>query len=221
MTWRFNICQCSCILSSACCRVCCRRYVIVDHSGVNAVDWQRGSNNVLALQVIDAHSSGSSATKCNSCMLASASMRCNRALYTTIQGQYHQCDAPMPLTCTRQAASKILQPTCLLHLHQAEDSEIEVYDNWRNQPGAMVVVDGSETTREKKLLSWAGELSAQRAELRQYKADLAMVSAWFLNRQSDQCLCSSCMHRCLWTHTCWLSWAGYRNHHCTLESRNA
>lgn len=58
---------------------------------------------------------------------------------------------------------------------QLGDNEIEVYDNWRNSPGAVVVADGKETTRERKLLSWAGDMGTQRAELRRTRMELAQV----------------------------------------------
>lgn len=58
---------------------------------------------------------------------------------------------------------------------QWDDKEVEVYDNWGNAPGAMVITDGQESTRERKLLAWAGDFAAQRAELAKAKADLAQV----------------------------------------------
>lgn len=56
---------------------------------------------------------------------------------------------------------------------------MQVYDNWNNTPGAAVCVNGTETTRERKLLAWAGDISAQRSELRRYQAELSQVgSPW-------------------------------------------
>jgi hypothetical protein len=38
-----------------------------------------------------------------------------------------------------------------------------------------VITDGAEATRERKLLAWAGDFAAQRAELARTKAELAQV----------------------------------------------
>jgi hypothetical protein len=39
----------------------------------------------------------------------------------------------------------------------------------------MVVADGAETTRERKLLAWAAELAGGRAELAKTKSELAQA----------------------------------------------
>lgn len=57
------------------------------------------------------------------------------------------------------------------------DEFVEVFDNWGGDPGAQVVSDGGPpTTREGRLLSWAGEvdaqLNAQRSELRRARMEL-------------------------------------------------
>ncbi len=44
-----------------------------------------------------------------------------------------------------------------------------------NNPGALVVTDGTEATREKKLLAWASDYAAQRAELVKAKTELTQV----------------------------------------------
>lgn len=44
-----------------------------------------------------------------------------------------------------------------------------------NTPGAMVVTDGAEATREKKLLQWAADYAASRAELARAKTELAQA----------------------------------------------
>lgn len=83
------------------------KYVVVEADGVTAASWQRGANNVLALQLTD--------------------------------------------------------------------EEVEVYDNWKNAPGALCVVDGAEVTRERKLLAWAGDMAVQRSELRRTRMELAQA----------------------------------------------
>ncbi|KAF8059142.1 hypothetical protein HT031_005314 [Scenedesmus sp. PABB004] len=83
------------------------KYVVVEGDGVTAASWQRGANNVLALQL--------------------------------------------------------------------SDEEVEVYDNWKNAPGALVLVDGTEITRERKLLAWAGDMTLQRTELRRTRMELAQA----------------------------------------------
>lgn len=40
------------------------------------------------------------------------------------------------------------------------DDEVEVYDNWEASPGSSVVAGGATTTREGRLLSWAGEIES-------------------------------------------------------------
>ncbi|WIA18481.1 hypothetical protein OEZ85_009936 [Tetradesmus obliquus] len=83
------------------------KYVVVEGDGTVAASWQRGANNVLALQL--------------------------------------------------------------------NDEEVEVYDNWKNTPGALVLVDGQEITRERKLLAWASDMSLQRSELRRTRMELAQA----------------------------------------------
>ncbi|KAF6262356.1 hypothetical protein COO60DRAFT_649901 [Scenedesmus sp. NREL 46B-D3] len=83
------------------------KYVVVEGDGTVAASWQRGANNVLALQL--------------------------------------------------------------------NDEEVEVYDNWKNSPGALVLVDGQEITRERKLLAWAADMSLQRSELRRTRMELAQA----------------------------------------------
>jgi hypothetical protein len=58
---------------------------------------------------------------------------------------------------------------------QLNDGELEVYDNWRNAPGSLVLADGVETTRERKLLEWANDMNVQRTELRRTRMELAQV----------------------------------------------
>lgn len=41
------------VLHCYCCVLCARRYVVVESDFVTAASWQRGSNNVLALQMND------------------------------------------------------------------------------------------------------------------------------------------------------------------------
>jgi hypothetical protein len=45
----------------------------------------------------------------------------------------------------------------------------------KNAPGAIVLVNGNETTRERKLLAWAGDMTVQRAELRRTRMELAQA----------------------------------------------
>jgi hypothetical protein len=48
MSWAMRI-----MLSHFCCCLCCCRYVVVEGDGTVAASWQRGANNVLALQLND------------------------------------------------------------------------------------------------------------------------------------------------------------------------
>jgi hypothetical protein len=45
----------------------------------------------------------------------------------------------------------------------------------KNTPGALVLVDGQEITRERKLLAWAADMSLQRSELRRTRMELAQA----------------------------------------------
>jgi len=59
---------------------------------------------------------------------------------------------------------------------QAGERTVEVFDNWTGQPGAAVVADGTQSTREGRLLAWADGLSSQvesqRHQLRRSRMEL-------------------------------------------------
>lgn len=55
-----HACMLALSANAACCCCCCAvlsrvvcRYVVVEADGVTAASWQRGANNVLALQLTD------------------------------------------------------------------------------------------------------------------------------------------------------------------------
>ena len=77
-----------------------------------------------------------------------------------------------------------------------------MYDNWRNAPGAIVLSDGQETTRELKLLNWANDVSTVQTELRRYRDELAQVGGggvFFLGG-------GECRPSCAATGTSWRRW---------------
>ncbi|KAI8466497.1 MAG: hypothetical protein J3K34DRAFT_524496 [Monoraphidium minutum] len=65
---------------------------------------------------------------------------------------------------------------CVIAL-QWLDQAVDIYDTWWAAPGALVVTDGSAATRERKLLAWAGDYVAQRAELTRANAELSQARA--------------------------------------------
>lgn len=66
-----------------------------------------------------------------------------------------------------------------------DDPELKVLDNWGNDPGAKVLVNGEAITREKKLLRWATDMTAPRIELRQTKVELAAARADVKNLRQE------------------------------------
>jgi translation initiation factor 6 (eIF-6) len=79
--------------------------------------------------------------------------------------------------CTHENHSRGERTLSRRRRAQWGDKRVEVFDNWANGPGAVVVTNGVEATRERKLLAWAGDYVAQRFELARAKAELSQVSA--------------------------------------------
>lgn len=52
-----------------------------------------------------------------------------------------------------------------------------MFDNWSNAPGALVITDDGEATREQKLLAWAADFASLHTQLSAAKRELARVSA--------------------------------------------
>lgn len=63
-------------------------------------------------------------------------------------------------------------PVLTWHSHTAFDPSAVLR---KNAPGALVLVDGQEITRERKLLAWAADMSVQRSELRRTRMELAQA----------------------------------------------
>lgn len=141
------------------------KYVVMNWDGTTAAAWQSGGNCVIALQVGGGMTGGGGCLEAGECAAlhatrGSASFPSHTHTHTHTYARTH-----MPL----------LPLQCITSFLQWGDKEIEVFDNWGNNPGALVITDGREQTREKKLLAWAGDYAAQRAELTRTRAELATV----------------------------------------------
>lgn len=69
----------------------------------------------------------------------------------------------------------VISYSCCLPVKQLMQTALAVVPCRKNAPGALVLVNGQEITRERKLLAWANDMTVQRSELRRTRMELAQA----------------------------------------------